>query len=214
MTDSTQDLARACQESLNRPDELSPETPIPCYQLLNRAFEDEDQEALEYVHEIYQPQVEHWVRQHNAFGNTGQSVEYFVDRAWQKLYQSIAGQQFQQFKTVANILTYLKQCVHSEIVRYLRKLPTLKLRNVSKPRVSHDDIFSSSAESANIWDHIRKQPADDNAPQRAKKTFSNDFEARDLSDKTWRNNQPISRGRWHNTLANPQVRRAWYKKMK
>ncbi|MDB4895851.1 MAG: hypothetical protein JWN15_2113 [Firmicutes bacterium] len=88
--------------------------------LLYGALSTRDENAWAEAWHVWLPRVATWVRCHPQFGYTGEDVNYFVGRAFEKLWQAVEPEKLERFETPAHLLHYLKLCVHSAIVNHLR----------------------------------------------------------------------------------------------
>ena len=91
-----------------------------CFELFRRAILEHDQPAWEMIHAQYQPLVAGWVRHHPAFEASGEEVQYFVNRAFEKIWVALTPDKFGRFLDLPPLLRYLRMCVHSVIVDHSR----------------------------------------------------------------------------------------------
>ncbi|HWI60674.1 MAG TPA: hypothetical protein VNT75_02415 [Symbiobacteriaceae bacterium] len=89
-------------------------------QALYRALTERDPDSWEGVWIIWRPRVCGWVRRHPQFRYTGEEVDYFVNRAFEKLWRAVDSQKLAQFASPAQLIQYFKLCVHSVILDELR----------------------------------------------------------------------------------------------
>ena len=94
--------------------------PAFCYELFRRAIVTGDQNAHECLYIQYQSLVAGWVERHSSYAGTGEEVQYFVNRAFEKLWRALTPAKFSHFGDLKSLLTYLKMCTHSAIVDYSR----------------------------------------------------------------------------------------------
>ena len=94
--------------------------PRYCFELFRRAIREQDQFAWEMICLQYQPLVAGWVRQHSRFESSGEDVQYFVNGAFGKIAVSLTPDKFAGFSDIGSLLRYLKLCVHSVIMDYIR----------------------------------------------------------------------------------------------
>ncbi len=98
-----------------------------CFELFRRAIQRADQAAWDIICNQYQPLVSGWVRQHHAFQDSGEEIQYFVNGAFGKIYSTITPVKFDGFSDIGSLLRYLKLCVHSVIVDYNRSAEQISL---------------------------------------------------------------------------------------
>jgi DNA-directed RNA polymerase specialized sigma24 family protein len=89
-------------------------------QALYRALTFRDASSWESIWESWRPRVAGWVRRHPQFRYTGEEVEYFVNRAFEKLWRAVDSTKLEQFASPAQLIQYFKLCVHSVILDELR----------------------------------------------------------------------------------------------
>lgn len=94
--------------------------PAYCFELFRRAIVTGDQNAHERLYVQYQSLVAGWVERHPSYSSTGEEVQYFVNRAFEKLWRALTPTKFGQFNDLKALLAYLKMCTHSAIVDFSR----------------------------------------------------------------------------------------------
>lgn len=117
---SIDDLAHLCASETEKFSRRLPSDAQFCFELLRRALADGVGEAFTRVYQIYDRQVRIWVHSHTRFAQTGESAEYFVSIAWSTFYFALRGNKFASFPSLPQVLAYLKVCVHTAIMLYLR----------------------------------------------------------------------------------------------
>jgi hypothetical protein len=101
-----------------------------CFELFRRAFVDGSEQAWEMVYAQYHALVAWWVKAHKRFESTGEEVQYFVNGAFMSLSQACTPGNFGRFPNLQRLLSFLKACVHTAILGYIRDIagpPTVKL---------------------------------------------------------------------------------------
>jgi len=91
-----------------------------CFELFRRAILEHDQSAWEMIHVQYQSLVSGWIQRHPAFESSGEEIQYFVNRAFEKIWVALTPDKFNRFADLRPLLLYLKMCVHSVIVDHNR----------------------------------------------------------------------------------------------
>lgn len=94
--------------------------PAYCYELFRRALLERNQRAYDYLYSQYMPLVAGWVERHPSFPGAGEEVQYFINRAFEKLWHALTAQKFNRFPDLKSVLSYLKLCTHSAIVDHAR----------------------------------------------------------------------------------------------
>jgi DNA-directed RNA polymerase specialized sigma24 family protein len=103
-----------------------------CFELFRKAILEHDPLAWEAVYTQYHPLVGKWVVQHPGFETSGEELQYFVNRAFEKLWAALAPEKFRGFTELGSLLRYLKMCVHSVISDYRRSLEQSELVDLSE----------------------------------------------------------------------------------
>lgn len=88
------------------------------FELLRRALAEQSEAAWEVVLRVYGRQIVRWVRAHPSFIFSIEEEAYYVNRAFERLWRSIAlkPQKFARFHDLPAILRFLKLCVHSAVL--------------------------------------------------------------------------------------------------
>lgn len=94
--------------------------PRYCYELFRRAIVNHDEEAHSHLYYQYLPLVAGWVERHPAFATTSEDAQYFVNRAFEKLWHAVTPAKFDRFGDLKSLLRYLKMCTNSAIVDFNR----------------------------------------------------------------------------------------------
>jgi DNA-directed RNA polymerase specialized sigma24 family protein len=94
--------------------------PRYCFELFRRAIMDQNQRAWELIYAQYRPLVTGWVKRHSAFPTSGEEVQYFVNRAFEKMWLALTPDKFSRFPNLKSLLRYLQMCLHSVIVDQVR----------------------------------------------------------------------------------------------
>jgi DNA-directed RNA polymerase specialized sigma24 family protein len=95
--------------------------PAYCYELFRRAIVDRCQPAWDVIYAQYRPLVAGWVERHPAYVVSGEEVQFFVNRAFEKMWAALDPAKFARFPNLKSLLRYLQMCVHSTIVDQSRK---------------------------------------------------------------------------------------------
>ena len=92
-----------------------------CYELFRRAILQRDDQAWDAIYAQYQHLVGHWVERHAAFASSGEEVQFFMNRAFEKMWVGITPEKFEMFPDLKSLLRYLQMCVHSVMVDFVRQ---------------------------------------------------------------------------------------------
>lgn len=109
-------LAHRCAQETHRFFQRQTYEPAYCHELFRRAVVDGNQQAHTYVYAQYQPLVSGWVERHPSFPASGEEVQFFVNRAFEKMWRVLTPEKFERFSELKALLSYLKMCTHSAIV--------------------------------------------------------------------------------------------------
>lgn len=94
--------------------------PRYCFELFRRAINDHNQQAWNAIYDQYRPLVTGWVERHSSFPAADEERQYFVNRAFEKMWAAITPAKFENFPNLKSVLSYLQMCVHSALVDNLR----------------------------------------------------------------------------------------------
>ncbi|NLE50491.1 MAG: hypothetical protein GX613_03725 [Chloroflexi bacterium] len=152
---STDDLSQRCADDTTRFHRQQIRDTEHCFELLRRALAEGRNDAFTRVYQIYEPQVLRWVYQHGRFHETGEGAEYFANQALTSFYFALRGEKFSRFETLAQVLTYLKLCVHSAIAQHLRKEQAVHLADLDANHFSESGVsIADNLQAAELWEHI------------------------------------------------------------
>jgi len=114
------DLADQCGQETDRYFHQQSSDSSFCFELFRRAIQESNQAAWETICIQYQPLVSGWVRQHSGFQDSGEEIQFFVNGAFGKIYTTITPVKFAGFSDLGSLLRYLKLCVFSVIIDFVR----------------------------------------------------------------------------------------------
>ena len=113
-------IAHRCSQETHRFFRREDYDPRYCYELFRHAIVDSDQQAHQCLYTQYLPLVAGWVERHPSFRQAGEDTDYFVNRAFEKLWRAIPAAKFTRFTDLKALLAYLKMCTHSVIIDFTR----------------------------------------------------------------------------------------------
>ena len=133
-----------------------------CYEIFRRAFLGHNQRAWEIIYHQYKPLVCGWVERHTLFSALDEERDYFVNRAFEKMWAAITPQKFDHFLDLKSILRYLQVCVHSVLVDAMRAheqaelledtpLQSARLKDPAHP-LSIEDQVVQKVQARQLWD--------------------------------------------------------------
>jgi hypothetical protein len=132
------------------------------YELFRRALVERSEVAWEHIYTRYSPQVESWVRRSGAFASSGESSEYFVAAAFAKFWRAVA-ERFEQFPTLASLLSYLQLCASSVVIDSVRAqswaemLPEEAIPFGQPTQTSPDEEAMRRVNCEEFWSYVDTQ---------------------------------------------------------
>lgn len=136
--------------------------PRYCLELFRRAIVDRSQGAWELAYAQYRPLVAGWVQRHPSFPATGEEVQYFVNRAFEKMWVALPSDRFSRFPNLKSLLRYLQMCVHSAVLDHARAaeraLVTEEIEGLASSSTTHiiadDNASLARVYRQEFWDQI------------------------------------------------------------
>lgn len=136
-----------------------------CYELFRRAILQRNDQAWAYIYTQYQHLVSHWVERHAAFVTSGEEAQFFMNRAFEKMWLGITPEKFEMFPDLKSVLRYLQMCVHSVMVDFVRqKEYKLKLESVDDlgyqlhgEETAVEDQITHHLDRKEFWDWLKQQ---------------------------------------------------------
>jgi DNA-directed RNA polymerase specialized sigma24 family protein len=153
-------LASRCKEETTRFFQKKPHDTRYCYELFRRAAVEADEVAWDRIYKQYRPLVISWIRRHSGFRHCDEELDYFINRAFEKIWGRLDRDSFSRFPDLKSILRYLQLCVHSVIVDHLRKNDSSRrqddLENATNLKLDDETRLRvmERLERQEIWDEI------------------------------------------------------------
>jgi DNA-directed RNA polymerase specialized sigma24 family protein len=123
--------------------------PRYCYELFRRAIADRSQRAWEMVYTQYRSLVTGWVNRHPAFAESGEEVQYFVNRAFERMWRAVTAEKFSRFRDLKSVLRYLQMCVHSVVLDRVRSaghaMVARQVEDSTAGNVARDPVYEEPA---------------------------------------------------------------------
>jgi RNA polymerase sigma factor (sigma-70 family) len=113
-------IAHRCHQETERFFQRLAYNPHYCFELFRRAIVERIQRAWELVYNQYSPLVARWIERHPAFATSGEEAQYFVNRAFEKMWAALSPEKFSRFSDLKSLLRYLQMCGHSAILDHVR----------------------------------------------------------------------------------------------
>jgi hypothetical protein len=148
-------LARHCAEETEKFSRREANDPRYCFELLRRALADHIPDAFTHAYRIFEPQVRRWVYSHRDFEQTEEDADFFTASAIARFYFGVSGPKFMQFPALPPLLKYLKMCVHTAILQYLRdRRGALDVPFSDETDLSYTPDLESTVDANGLWEHI------------------------------------------------------------
>ncbi|WP_420632221.1 RNA polymerase sigma factor [Candidatus Leptofilum sp.] len=113
-------LCDRCRQESERFFAQKEHDPRFCYELFRRAFVHGNELAWECLYDRYQKLVLSWVTRHALYAGLGEEASYFMNRAFEKMWQGIPADNFAKFPDLKSLLRYLQMCTHAVMVDFAR----------------------------------------------------------------------------------------------
>jgi len=132
------------------------------YELFRRALVERSELAWEHIYMHYSPLVESWIRRSGAFSSSGESSEFFVGAAFTKFWRAISAR-FEQFPTLASLLSYLQLCAGSVVIDSVRAqswaemLPEEAIPFGHAAQTSPDEEAMKRVNCEEFWSYVDTQ---------------------------------------------------------
>ena len=161
------DLANWCSHQTQLYFQHQNHDPRYCFELFRRAIQERDQPAWELICVQYRALVAGWVRQHSKFEASGEEVEYFVNGALGRIAVSLTPEKFGGFSDIGALLRYLKLCVHSVIMDYIRLIEHERLAPLedaseeASPDPSPEQEVMDGSDQQALWAFVNSRLQDE-----------------------------------------------------
>jgi DNA-directed RNA polymerase specialized sigma24 family protein len=148
-------LAHRCAQETDRFFLRQAHDPQYCFELFRRAIAGRDQRAWDLIYRQYHPLVTSWVTRHSAFHSSGEEAQYFLNRAFEKMWSALEPERFCQFPSLKSLLRYLQMCVNSVVYDHVRRaeIPQAELEPhaVAAREAANDSLPEQ------ILDHVQQE---------------------------------------------------------
>lgn len=139
--------------------------PHYCFELFRRAIVEGSQQAWELVYLQYRPLATGWVKSHPAFPDSGEEVQYLLNRAFERMWSVLTPEKFRCFADLKSVLRYLQMCVHSAVVDEARKV-SLPVADVEDEALPAADVRPTAGSDGQVdrrqfWSQIGARLHDD-----------------------------------------------------
>jgi DNA-directed RNA polymerase specialized sigma24 family protein len=143
--------------------------PRYCFELFRRAIVDRSQRAWELVYVQYRSLVAGWVQRHPAFENSGEETQYYVNRAFERMWRAIPAAKFNRFRDLKALLRYLQMCAHSVILDKVRaaeqavvdrQVEDVTTENLAE-NAADEDLALGRIHRQEFWEQISRRLRDE-----------------------------------------------------
>ena len=144
--------------------------PRYCFELFRRAILNSNDQAWSLVYERYRPLVRKWIQKHSTYPATDEEWQYFLNRAFERMWSAMNPERFDTFSDLGSVLRYLQMCVHTAIIDEARAAeePTVDIEDekllavaTSENGASVGSRSSSRAEHDEFWQQINERLKDE-----------------------------------------------------
>lgn len=136
-----------------------------CFELFRRAILQRNDLAWECVYAQYRSLVVRWLERHPALPMSGEEAQFFLNRAFEKMWRGLTPEKFAMFEDLKSILRYLQMCAHSVVIDFLRRKEQKVLLDsvdeaeqmlVSEETAVEDQI-TNELEKQKLWGWLEEQ---------------------------------------------------------
>lgn len=128
-----------------------------CFELFRRAAVERDQVAWEMLYKQYQALISGWVTRHPMFHVLEEEVDFFVNRAFERMWTALTPEKFSHFSDFRSLMRYFQMCVHSVLVDYVRrKEENYRLEEVPDAALQGDKPEEHVERTVMAHDHRRQ----------------------------------------------------------
>jgi DNA-directed RNA polymerase specialized sigma24 family protein len=134
--------------------------PRYCFELFRRAFAGRDEQALACLYHNYRTLVLSWVARHPLAGALDEEAEYFLNRAYEKMWAVITPEKFAGFRDLKSLLRYLQMCLHSVMIDHARAREQAKVLEEDEEGEERSELTDRPDEAESLEQRVaRRQEA-------------------------------------------------------
>lgn len=187
---SLANLSQRCSQESDRFFNRQEHDPRYCFELFRRAVMHENEYAWELIYRQYQRLVSHWVERHALLTAVDEEADYFMNRAFEKMWQGMTPKKFADFADLKSVLRYLQMCTHSVMVDYMRRKEQMTLaaqveeqdeRGVGDGETDYENNLSTHERRLNFWQWLRENLADEQEYKVIHSSFVLDLKPREIA---------------------------------
>ncbi len=157
-------LAHRCAEESRRFFRQKPSDPRFCFEIFRRAILERNERAWSLIYQQFSPLVSRWVQAHAAFQDSGEEVQYFVNRAFDRMWTAVTPEKFERYTELNALLRYMQMCVHSAIIDQFRKkthteltLQAAEAQTGGAPRAGLEAHVIDRLQGQVLWEEITRR---------------------------------------------------------
>lgn len=171
---SLADLSRHCATETDKYYNQQPHDPRYCFELFRRAICEGNEQAWERIYKVYHSLVTRWVRRHPSFFALEEEEQYFVNRAFEKMWTAVTSEKWSNFHDLSALLRYLQLCVNGVMVDFGRQkelakeLSQLEVEEGAEPVALESAVerrLMAAETRRAIWDRVNEQLKDEQERQ-------------------------------------------------
>jgi DNA-directed RNA polymerase specialized sigma24 family protein len=149
-------IARRCAEESDHFYSQQSYDPLYCFEIFRRAILERDDTAWEQVYTQYRPQLIRWVSRHSSFAGSGEDIDYFINRALEKMWTAIPPVRFEKFADLKSLLRYLQLCTYSVLLDHSRLLARTKFHQQVDLEIAERQSLNQPPERPSVG-HVAEQ---------------------------------------------------------
>jgi hypothetical protein len=160
-----------------------------CFELFRRAFGQRESRAWDVIFTQYQPLVLGWITRHPSFPSLGEDAEYYVNRAFERMFTAVTPEKFKGFADLRQLLRYLQMCTGSVIIDAVRRLEQAdqialdETEHISHPEeVDVEDQVAANHQRTRFWAWLQTRLKDEQERTVMYGCFVLDMKPRELCD--------------------------------
>ena len=160
----TTDLAQYCAENTQLFFARKEHDDGFCFELFRRAMVKKAEDAWNHLYGIFASLTAGWVQAHTLFAACDEDVDFFVNEAFFRMARACTPEKFPRFSRLAQLLSYLKACVHGAITdHYERRIAPFPegvfIDEIAGEPVerSVDAAVTAREERRELWEALRER---------------------------------------------------------
>lgn len=135
-----------------------------CYEIFRRAILEGDAQAWQAIYDQYASLVTSWVYKSSSFHASAEQADYFVNRAFDRMWSALTPVKFHLYPDLKALLKYLQMCAHSAIIDHTRKTSQVELEleayenfNPGGSRSDMEEHVLDALQRRKLWEEIEKR---------------------------------------------------------